>query len=91
MHPEQVEKMAQPTANQAQMSQLWQWHLAAKAIGRPEAYLTRITEVARESVKGACLSENAAVAMARDMTQLAQSMEKARSMPGPARALEVER
>jgi DNA primase len=71
MHPEQSEKVAQPLANQAQMNQLWQWHLAATKLGRPEAYLNRITEVAKESVKGTPLSEKAAAAMARDMTQFA--------------------
>jgi hypothetical protein len=69
VHPEQSGKAVQPTANQAQMNQLWQWHLAATKLGRPEAYLARITEVAKESVKGACPSEKAIVAMRRDLAQ----------------------
>jgi len=91
MHPEQLGKVAQPTENQVQMNQLWQWHLAATKLGRPEAYLNRITEVAKESVKGTHLSEKAAVAMARDMTQLAQTLGKPRPVPKPARSVEIER
>ena len=91
MHPEQSETMAQPLANQAQINQLWQWHLAAKVLGRPAAYLNRITEVAKESVKGTPLSEKAATAMARDMTQLAQTLGKQRPVPKPARPVEIER
>ena len=36
------------------------------ALGRPEEYLSRITEVAREVVKGNALTEKAQAAMARD-------------------------
>jgi hypothetical protein len=73
------------------MNQLWQWHLAAKALERPEAYLTRITEVAKESVKGATLSKQATAAMKRDMTQFAQFTGKARSIPKYACTTEFER
>jgi hypothetical protein len=91
MHPEQSGKVVQPTANQAQMNQLWQWHLAATKLRRPEAYLNRITEVGKEVVKGVPLSEKAAAAMARDMTQLAQTLGKPRPVPKPAHSVEIER
>lgn len=91
MHPEQSGKAVQPTANQTQMNQLWQWHFAATKLGRPEAYLNRITEVAKESVKGTPLSEKAAAAMARDMTQFAQILGKPRPIPKPVHSVEIER
>jgi DNA primase len=91
MHPEHSGKVVQPMANQAQMNQLWQWHLAATKLGRPEAYLARITEVAKESVKGTPLSEKAAAALARDMTQFAQILGKPRPIPKPAHSVEIER
>ena len=47
-----------PMANNAEMNQLWQWHLTAKRLGKPDAYLRRITEVARDVVKGVELSYN---------------------------------
>jgi hypothetical protein len=90
MHPEQSGKVAQPTENQVQMNQIWQWHLAATKLGRPEAYLNRITEVAKESVKGVPLSEKAAAAMARDMTQFTQTLGKSRPIPKPACAVEID-
>jgi DNA primase len=80
MHPEQSGKVVHPAASQNQMKQLWQWHLAATALGRPEAYLARITEVAKESAKGASLSEKAASAMTRDMAQFAQSLRNSKDM-----------
>jgi hypothetical protein len=91
MHPEQSVRVVQPTANQAQMNQLWQWHIAATKLGRPEAYLNRITEVAKESAKGVSLSEKAAAAMTRDITQFAQTLGKPRPVPKPAHSVEIER
>ncbi len=35
-----------------ELAQLWRWHRAAVGLGRTEGYLIRITEVAREVVKG---------------------------------------
>jgi hypothetical protein len=49
-----------------ELGQLWEWHGAAVALGKSEGYLSRITEVAREVVKGEGLSENARVAMQQD-------------------------
>jgi hypothetical protein len=49
-----------------ELAQLWRWHGAAVALGRPEGYLSRITEVAREFIKGTPLSENAKAALSRD-------------------------
>jgi DNA primase len=65
-------------AHNAEMNQLWQWHLTAKQLDRPDAYLRRITEVARDVVKGVELSHKASVAMAQDMACLAQIMKPAR-------------
>ena len=50
-----------------ELGQLWRWHGAAVALGRPEGYLSRITEVAREVAKGQLLSEKAIAAMQRDL------------------------
>ena len=50
-----------------ELGQLWRWHGAAVALGRPEGYLSRITEVAREVAKGQSLSEKAIAAMQRDL------------------------
>ena len=91
MHPESLEKVAQQTANQAQMKQLWQWHLAAKILRRPEAYLKRITEVARETIKGTPLSEKATIAMTNDMTQFAHTLKGSRAMQKSACTMDVER
>jgi DNA primase len=90
MHPEQSGKVVQPTANQTQMNQLWQWHLAATKLGRPEAYLARITEVAKETVKGVTLSEKATVAMTRDMSQFTQTLGRSRGVLKPAHTIEIE-
>jgi len=91
MHPESLEKVAQQTANQAQIKQLWQWHLAAKILRRPEAYLKRITEVARETIKGTPLSEKATIAMTNDMTQFAHTLKGSRAMQKSACTMDVER
>ncbi|MBE9138840.1 toprim domain-containing protein, partial [Nodosilinea sp. LEGE 07088] len=53
--------------NQPILGQLWRWHGAAVALGRPEGYLSRITEVAREVAKGNPLSGQAIAAMQRDL------------------------
>ncbi len=50
-----------------ELEQLWQWHGGAVALGRPEGYLSRITEVARDVAKGKSLSEQAIAAMQRDL------------------------
>jgi hypothetical protein len=51
-----------------ELVQLWKWHGAATVLKRPEGYLGRITEVAREVVmKGNELSEKAKAAMQRDL------------------------
>jgi predicted RNA methylase len=51
----------------AELDQLWCWYGTAVALGRPEGYLSRITEVAREVAKGQPLSEKAIAAMQRDL------------------------
>lgn len=70
----------------AEMNQLWRWHLVAKLLDKPDAYLSRITEVAREAVKGTPLSNKAVIAMAGDMAcfsrSTTQTMPKSRSSAG---------
>ncbi|WP_052050817.1 strawberry notch C-terminal domain-containing protein [Leptolyngbya sp. KIOST-1] len=62
-----------------ELGQLWRWHGAATVLGRPEGYSSRITEVAREVVKGQTLSEKAQAAMARDVSEASNSLVSARS------------
>ena len=50
-----------------ELGQLWRWHGAAVTLGRSEGYLSRITEVARELMKGNGLSDKAKEAMNRDL------------------------
>jgi len=50
-----------------ELGQLWRWHGVATALGRAEGYLSRITEVAREFMKGHRLSHKAHAAMSRDL------------------------
>lgn len=45
----------------------WQQHGAAVMLGRSERYLSRITKVAREVVKGNGLFSNAKEAMTKDI------------------------
>ncbi|PSR19301.1 hypothetical protein C8255_02775 [filamentous cyanobacterium CCP3] len=59
-----------------ELDQLWHWHGAAVALGRPEGYLSRITEVAREVAKGNPLSEKAKAAMQRDLDSSSRSLTK---------------
>ncbi|MEM1310086.1 MAG: DUF3991 domain-containing protein, partial [Cyanobacteria bacterium P01_H01_bin.153] len=77
IHAKDSANIFQPIANNAEMNQLWQWHLTAKRLGRPEVYLSRITEVARDVVRGTPLSDKAAVTMAKDMACLSQAKAKA--------------
>ena len=58
----------QSISHSALTQRLWQWHLAASKLGKSEAYLSRITEVARAVVKGHPLSEKAVTVMERDLT-----------------------
>jgi hypothetical protein len=65
---------------------LWQWHRVAQEVGRSAGYLQRITEVAREVAQGKGLSEQAKVAMMKDLKsfgerQVAQSGVKGRVKP----------
>jgi len=77
IHSKVSESTLPPMANNAEMNQLWQWHLTAKRLGRPGGYLSRITEVARDVVRGTPLSDKAAVTMAKDMACLSQAKAKA--------------
>ncbi|MGF1523285.1 MAG: strawberry notch C-terminal domain-containing protein [Leptolyngbyaceae cyanobacterium] len=81
IHAKDSASTFQPIANNAEMDQLWQWHLTAKRLGRPGGYLSRITEVARDVVKGANLSDKASVAMTSDMAAFSEVIEKTRATP----------
>jgi DNA primase len=59
-----------------ELEQIWQWHGGAVSLGRPEGYLSRITEVAREVVKGNALSDKARAAMARDLGNRPRALAK---------------
>jgi hypothetical protein len=63
-HPEQVQ--VEQTDRQTYKA-LWKWYRVAGEVGHQEAYLKRITEVAREVVDGKGLSEKAGQAMAKDL------------------------
>ena len=60
------------------LKSLWRWHQAAHYIGKSPQYLARITEVAREFVKGEPLSEKAKAAMQHDFQEV-QGRGKGRS------------
>ena len=52
------------------LKSLWRWHQAAHCIGKSPQYLARITEVAREFVKGEPLSDRAKAAMQHDFQEV---------------------
>ena len=68
-----------------ELGQLWRWHGAAVALGRPEGYLSRITEVAREVAKGNALSEKAIAAMQRDLEHIANPLNSQGKISTPSR------
>ena len=83
---------AKSTPHNAVMKQLWQWHLTAKLLGRSNAYLSRITEVAQDVVKGTPLSDQATAAMLRDTSCLSKTKGKDRiAIRTPQTAVEMER
>ena len=63
----QPEEAQRADLDRGQLQPLWQWHQTAWKLGRSEKYLTRITEVATDVVKGKALSEKAQVAMQKDL------------------------
>jgi DNA primase len=73
-HPEQATR---PERDKQLLQSLWQWHQAAREVGKSENYLSRITEVAREVVRGGPLSDKARVAMQQDL-QMAQQQHPSR-------------
>jgi DNA primase len=76
-----------------ELGQLWQWHCRAVLLGRPEGYLTRITEVAREAARGNSLSARAKAAMQADLGSV-PVVREGRFSPGgrqPVPDLEAER
>ena len=60
-------QVQQAELDREKLQPLWQWHQTAWKLGRSEKYLTRITEVATDVVKGKALSEKAQVAMQKDL------------------------
>ena len=96
-HPEQA---TQPERDQQGLQSLWQWHQAARALGKPEKYLHRLTEVAQAFVRGVPLSDQAKAIMQQDLqtvqvhnglpsAQLAEGMLPAK--PQGSRAAEISR
>jgi DNA primase len=69
----ELKHQSQTNTRDPLMHRLWEWHWAATALGRPEGYLNRITEVAREIVKGTELSEKAKLVMQQDLESAAKS------------------
>ncbi|MEO0434604.1 MAG: toprim domain-containing protein [Cyanobacteria bacterium J06656_5] len=63
-HPERAQET---DFDRGQLQLLWQWHQTAWKLGRSEKYLTRITEIATDVVKGKALSEKAQAAMQKDL------------------------
>jgi hypothetical protein len=61
----------------------------AVALGRPEGYLSRITEVAREVAKGNPLSEKATAAMQRDLECVANPLTLKGKTPTPYRTYQA--
>lgn len=70
-HPERATR---PERDRQLLQSLWQWHQVARELGQSENYLSRITEVARETVRGAPLSDKARAAMQQDL-QMAQQQQ----------------
>jgi hypothetical protein len=68
-HPERATR---PERDKQLLHSLWHWHQVAQALGKSENYLSRITEVARDVVRGGSLSDKARVSMQQDL-QAAQA------------------
>lgn len=90
MYPKRPQESPRCQTDHVLLHRLWQWYGAAHALGRQEAYLKRITEVAKESIKGQSLSPKARVAMKADMTRFSQQVVKERELLSPVwNSLEV--
>ena len=85
-NPEGLGCLPQSDQHYREVNQLWKWHRAAQNLGRQEAYLSRITAVARETLKGTPLSENARGAMTRDIEQFSHISEKHKAITSPVNA-----
>ncbi|MGB7441618.1 MAG: DUF3991 and TOPRIM domain-containing protein, partial [Coleofasciculaceae cyanobacterium] len=55
---------------------LWDWHRAAREMGKSENYLNRITEVARDFNKGEPLSGRARAAMQHDLQEVQRQRQR---------------
>jgi DNA primase len=85
-NPESLAPSTQANKYPTEVKQLWRWHYAAENLGRQEAYLSRITAVAKETLKGTPLSENAREAMTRDIEQFSQNLDMKKVSISPAHA-----
>jgi len=77
--PEQGLKAMQQDFNAYKQasSDLWQWHMAAKTLGKSEAYQKRIADVAiafHHPTQPSSLLENVVVTMQRDLSQYEQQL-----------------
>jgi hypothetical protein len=62
-HPLTAQHHIRYLLDRGKVNQASFWHKAAGALGRPEAPLSRIVEVAKEAIKGIFLSERAKAVM----------------------------
>jgi hypothetical protein len=76
-HPEQA---THPERDKQMLHALWQWHQAARDLGKSENYLSRITEVARKFVQGEPLSDRARTTMQQDFQEV-QERKQTQSAP----------
>ncbi|MBW4466319.1 MAG: strawberry notch C-terminal domain-containing protein [Pegethrix bostrychoides GSE-TBD4-15B] len=88
----------QPAWDKQTLDELWRWHQVAQQLGKASNYLNRITEIAKEAVKGAPLSEQAKLAMQQDIRSFAKQDGQTRAAPTnagvlrkkPERAMEID-
>jgi hypothetical protein len=83
----QPEQGTQPEWDKQTLDALWRWHRVAQQLGKSPNYLSRITEVARDVVKGALLPERAQAAMEGDLREFTQQQKAKPAL----RALETTR
>ncbi|NER27631.1 MAG: hypothetical protein F6J89_08345 [Symploca sp. SIO1C4] len=68
---------------------LWDWHRAAREMGKSENYLNRITEVARDFNKGEPLSGRAKAAMQHDLQEVQRQKLKVRQKQRQSGGMEM--
>jgi AraC-like DNA-binding protein len=69
IEPQGFQKLFHSQIQQRQqlLHSLWHWRQVAQELGKSENYLSRITDVAREVVRGVPLSDKARAAMHQDL------------------------